>query len=132
MNPSEFLDLGDRLLDANSPCELRTGVNRLYLANHLVAIDRIAQKWSYVASRDASDHGRVIQFMRRHGRLKVLASMLDALREARRHADYHLTDDVARECEYCDHGSEDIEFRRERVEMLDALAQDLFSRLEKL
>jgi hypothetical protein len=107
-------------------------MNRLYLANHLVVIDRVAEKWSYVATRDASDHGRVIQFMRRHGRLKVLASMLDALREARRHADYHMTMDAARECEYCDPGTADIEFPSERVEVLEALAQDLFSRLEKL
>jgi hypothetical protein len=132
MNPSEFLDLGDRLLAGTSPCELRTGMNRLYLANHLVAIDRVAQKWSYVAPRDGPDHGRVIQFMRRHGRLKVLASMLDALREARRHADYHMSNDETRECEYCAHSSADIEFQSERVEVLEALAQDLFSRLEKL
>jgi hypothetical protein len=132
MKPREFLELGDRMLRAETPCEIRTGLNRIYLANHLVAIERIVEKWSYVATDDGSDHGRVIQFMRRHGRLKVLASMLDALREARRHADHHMVADEARECEYCDARSMETAVRGERIEVLEALARDLFTRLEKL
>jgi hypothetical protein len=41
-----------------------------------------------------------------------------------------MAQDAARECKYCDGG--DIEFRGEPVEVLGALAQELFSRLEKL
>ena len=131
MKPSEFLDLGERLIRGESACERRTGLNRLYLANHLAAIHRVAEKWSYVATADAADHGRLIQFMHRHGRLKVLASMLDELRDARLHADYHLHVNEGRACEYCE-PSMDIELQGERLVALGDLARELQSRLEKL
>lgn len=131
MQPRDFLELGARLSGESTSAEIRTGVSRLYFANHLIAIARATASWGYEAVESGDDHGRLLQFMRnRGGRFKGPAQDLRLLRVARAHADYHLT--KASDCPYCNTEAEDCEFTRRDVEKLVGDADALFKRLSIL
>ncbi|MFV8749820.1 hypothetical protein ACNOYE_04665 [Nannocystaceae bacterium ST9] len=131
MQPNEFLELGGRLIDESASAETRTGVSRLYFANHLVAIARATSHWGYVPTESGDDHGRLIKFMKdRGGRFRDPAEQLRRLRNARAHADYHLTQ--ASGCPYCELAAEDCEFTRRDAEQLRLDAEALFRRLSSL
>jgi hypothetical protein len=45
MDPKDFLDLGVELIRRHSAAEIRTGVSRIYYANHLLAVGRGTSQW---------------------------------------------------------------------------------------
>jgi hypothetical protein len=134
MDPKDFLDLGVRLARCQSAAEIRTGVSRIYYANHLLAVGRASSQWGYEPRESGDDHRGVIRFMKfeRGGKFRSPAQRLVGLLEARIHADYHMSRSVDSICSYCSASTEDCGFRGDQIESLLDDAEALFRQLSTL
>jgi hypothetical protein len=82
---------------------LRSAISRVYFATHLLASAQARRKYQgFSVGGNADDHGAVIRVLRQ-GRARRLSDLLQDLREARNHADYHL-DIPLEDCRYCKDG----------------------------
>ena len=128
----ELLELGNSLAAGDSAVEHRSAINRWYFANHSFAVTKTVKTFrGYEARGDGSDHAGVIRALRR-SKFKNIAMLLERLREARGHADYHL--DTANEgvpCRWCEGHlggeRESMEFTAAELDELRAAAQKCFS-----
>jgi len=135
--PRELLELGDSLAAGDSAVEHRTAINRWYFANHNLAVVQTAKALrGYQARGDGSDHAGVIRALR-SSKFKSIAMLLEPLREARGHADYHL--DAANEgipCRWCEGHvggeRESMEFTAADLDALRAVAHKCFSRIASM
>jgi hypothetical protein len=81
---------------------LRTAINRVYYAAHLLAREKLISRGELVPKGTGDDHWQVIKTLR-PGKTRGLADMLDELRRLRQHADYHLNPDETAANEGCRH-----------------------------
>jgi hypothetical protein len=131
VDPRDFLELGVDLARRQSLAEIRTGVSRIYYANHLLAVARATSQWGYQPRGSGDDHRGVIRFMKyeRRGKFQSPAQKLLGLLEARAHADYHMSKTPDMNCVYCNTSADDCEFDGEQIEMLLKDAEALFRQL---
>lgn len=134
MDPKDFLDLGVQLARRQTLAEIRTGVSRIYYANHLWAVERATLQWGYRRRESGEDHRGIIRFMKyeRGGKFQSPAQKLLGLLEARAHADYHISKSHDLGCIYCNTVSDDCEFEDEQIEKLLKDAEALFRQLSIL
>ncbi len=97
VEPLAYMEIAQRLAAARSAGEpeIRTAINRAYLAIHLKAQWGLERAGIYSASRSAADHGGVIRALRANRRTAA-AEALNGLRALRERADYEVDIFIAR------------------------------------
>lgn len=89
-DPIALLDVARQIAGRDAPEEshFRSAINRAYFGVHLKASWGLEAAELYVPRKDGTDHGKVIEVLRR--RRRSAGDRLDTLRRVRDRADYTL------------------------------------------
>jgi hypothetical protein len=91
MNPRDFCQLAERLVDGGSPAELRTAISCAYYTAYLVAVE-ILEGMAFRINKGPGGHGDVQHHLNNSGDvdLEHVSSQLGDLQSKRIRADYQL------------------------------------------
>ena len=139
LNAQEFYTLADWLATTQAnEAGLRTAINRVYYAAHLMAREWL-RRGNWEPRGRGDDHSGVIRELKNRGRFRQLGWMLDELREMREHADYHLEPTESSlniDCPHCTNArqssSDESLVNEHHWNNVQEISGKLFPRLESL